>query len=467
MKIGESIINEIIKEKDVISASVVGSYSDNKNIEKIGDLDIVVICKKLSKKIFLKILRRVKNKKYNYNIMINSTFGPMKISSDKSLPVHLMIYDINSHIDHVIKSPFTCYDWERSKIYRGKPLRKIFSANQLQLNDFTNTRRTSKEYLQDVKKGKISIREYKFKNNKIYLKKKYVSLDPRNRGEFVYHIINFLVINLYKFINQKNIKPNKKKFETLFFKIINKNKKIFKKFKILKSNKENKKLVYDKDVINLALNFLKRFNNYIEKIKSEYLELNFVRHAQTSLNKKNKFLGIRSNPKIIKQTRKKINNIKYNYIITSTLLRSKMTKSLFHASKYLVNNLVNEIDYGIVDGLTIKQTKNKYPYLFKKWKKKIDVKFPEGENTNNVKKRAIKFIKFLKRKFENGSKILIISHSYFLRVFLSIILKIDLYKAFNIKIDHLKIFQFIKKGDKIYSNLNRLDQQNIFNQLHD
>ncbi len=466
MKIGESIINEIIKEKDVISASVVGSYSDNKNIEKIGDLDIVVICKKLSKKIFLKILRRVKNKKYNYNIMINSTFGPMKISSDKSLPVHLMIYDINSHIDHVIKSPFTCYDWERSKIYRGKPLRKIFSANQLQLNDFTNTRRTSKEYLKDVKKGKISIREYKFKNNKIYLKKKYVSLDPRNRGEFVYHIINFLVINLYKFINQKNIKPNKKKFETLFFKIINKNKKIFKKFKILKSNKENKKLVYDKDVINLALNFLKRFNNYIEKIKSEYLELNFVRHARTSLNKKNKFLGIRSNPKIIKQKRKKINNIKYNYIITSTLLRSKMTKSLFHASKYLVNNLVNEIDYGIVDGLTIKQTKNKYPYLFTKWKKKIDVKFPEGENTNNVKKRAIKFIKFL-RKFENGSKILIISHSYFLRVFLSIILKIDLYKAFNIKIDHLKIFQFIKKGDKIYSNLNRLDQQNIFNQLHD
>lgn len=466
MKIGESIINEIIKEKDVISASVVGSYSDNKNIEKIGDLDIVVICKKLSKKIFLKILRRVKNKKYNYNIMINSTFGPMKISSDKSLPVHLMIYDINSHIDHVIKSPFTCYDWERSKIYRGKPLRKIFSANQLQLNDFTNTRRTSKEYLKDVKKGKISIREYKFKNNKIYLKKKYVSLDPRNRGEFVYHIINFLVINLYKFINQKNIKPNKKKFETLFFKIINKNKKIFKKFKILKSNKENKKLVYDKDVINLALNFLNRFNNYIEKIKSEYLELNFVRHARTSLNQKNKFLGIRSNPKIIKQTRKKINNIKYNYIITSTLLRSKMTKSLFRASKYLVNNLVNEIDYGIVDGLTIKQTKNKYPYLFKKWKKKIDVKFPEGENTNNVKKRAIKFIKFL-RKFENGSKILIISHSYFLRVFLSIILKIDLYKAFNIKIDHLKIFQFIKKGDKIYSNLNRLDQQNIFNQLHD
>ena len=52
MKIGESIINELIKEKEVISVSIVGSYTENKNIEKIGDLDIVVICKKLSKKIF-------------------------------------------------------------------------------------------------------------------------------------------------------------------------------------------------------------------------------------------------------------------------------------------------------------------------------------------------------------------------------------------------------------------------------
>ena len=32
----------------------------------------------------------------------------------------------------------------------------------------------------------------------VYLKKKYVKIDSRNRGEFVYHIINFLVIfNIY------------------------------------------------------------------------------------------------------------------------------------------------------------------------------------------------------------------------------------------------------------------------------
>ena len=143
-----------------------------------------------------------------------------------------------------------------------------------------------------------------------------------------------------------------------------------------------------------------------------------------------------------------------------------MTKNLFRSSKHLVSNLLNEIDYGIVDGLTTKETKNKYPYLFKKWQKKIDVRFPQGENTNDVKIRAIQFFKILK-KFKNGSKILIISHSYFLRVLISMILKIDIYNAFKIKIDHLKIFQFLKKGRNIYSNLNRLDQQNILNQSHD
>ena len=62
MKIGEAIINELIKEKDVISASIVGSYSENKDIKKIGDIDVVVICKKLTKKVFLKILKRAKKK---------------------------------------------------------------------------------------------------------------------------------------------------------------------------------------------------------------------------------------------------------------------------------------------------------------------------------------------------------------------------------------------------------------------
>ena len=65
MKIGESIIQELIKDKDVISATIVGSYSEKKNIEKIGDLDVVVICKKLTKKIFKRLNNKIKKKNFN------------------------------------------------------------------------------------------------------------------------------------------------------------------------------------------------------------------------------------------------------------------------------------------------------------------------------------------------------------------------------------------------------------------
>ena len=62
MKIGENIIQELIKDKDVISATIVGSYSE-KNIDEIGDLDIVVICKKLSKKVFKRLNKKNRKKK--------------------------------------------------------------------------------------------------------------------------------------------------------------------------------------------------------------------------------------------------------------------------------------------------------------------------------------------------------------------------------------------------------------------
>ena len=42
-----------------------------------------------------------------------------------------MYYDIEAHKNHVIESPFTCYDWERSKSYIGKSLREIYPVGKI------------------------------------------------------------------------------------------------------------------------------------------------------------------------------------------------------------------------------------------------------------------------------------------------------------------------------------------------
>ena len=149
-----------------------------------------------------------------------------------------MIYDIDSHIDHVTSSPFTCYDWERSKLYRGIPLKKIYPVNYLQLRDFFTVRRNSKEYLKDLSRNRISIRKYFFTKKRVRISKKYIKIDERNRGEFVYHIINFLIINLNKFLDGKNIKLSDKMFNKIFLKITNNNNSLLRKFKILKKIKK-------------------------------------------------------------------------------------------------------------------------------------------------------------------------------------------------------------------------------------
>ena len=246
MNLGQKILNNVFKNKNVISASIVGSYTESKNLDKIGDIDVVVICKKLSRKLIKNLIQNVyKINKDNFKrkIIVNSFFGPLKISSKKLLPVHLMIYDVNSHKDHVTSSPFTCYDWERSKLYKGISLKQIFPVRNLQLSDFNNARRSSNEYLKDLTRNRISIREYDFKNKKVIIKKKFIKIDKRNRGEFVYHIISFLIINFNKFIQNKNIKIKDNKFDNFFLKITNNDRKLLKDFKNLKQKKRKKIII--------------------------------------------------------------------------------------------------------------------------------------------------------------------------------------------------------------------------------
>ena len=56
----------------------------------------------------------------------------------------------------------------------------------------------------------------------------------------MYHIINFLIINLYKFIKNKNIKISKNEFKRLFIEITKNNKDLYNQFLILESNKKKK-----------------------------------------------------------------------------------------------------------------------------------------------------------------------------------------------------------------------------------
>ena len=122
-RLRKTIINKIVielkKQKNIKSLTFVGSFIDKKNYDEINDIDLIVVTKKLNKTIFnnyLKIISKVNPVKLKINrnkLKINSSFGPLKFNNFKNeIVIHLMIYDIEGHIDHVIKSPFTVFDWD-------------------------------------------------------------------------------------------------------------------------------------------------------------------------------------------------------------------------------------------------------------------------------------------------------------------------------------------------------------------
>ena len=79
------ILQNLYKINGVISVTITGSISNNINFNKISDIDTVVVVKNLDKKIFNKCIESIKNisikvsKKEKYQIIINSSFGPLKL----------------------------------------------------------------------------------------------------------------------------------------------------------------------------------------------------------------------------------------------------------------------------------------------------------------------------------------------------------------------------------------------------
>jgi hypothetical protein len=76
--------------------------------------------------------------------------------------------------------------------------------------------------------------------------------------------------------------------------------------------------------------------------------------------------------------------------------------------------LLNEIDYGLAEGLTLKELNDKFPELVQSWQKNEDPKFPAGESQLDVSNRLQNFI----NKGFTKNKTAIVTHNVVLRTLL-------------------------------------------------
>jgi ribonuclease H / adenosylcobalamin/alpha-ribazole phosphatase len=462
----------LLKNKEVKSVTITGSFFEKK-IDAISDIDTVVIVNKLNKKIYRECISSIKElqirkfTKKDYTIKINSTFGPLKLkNNDKTIVIHLMIYDIQGHIDHCTKSPFTCFDWQRSMNFSGIKMNEICEVKKLQLSDFVDTRRGIKNYIKDLKMNKITYREYVFKDKKYYQKKNLLTLTKFQKIEFYYHIIKFLIINYFKFENNVNKLPNEKEFKQTFNKII-KSKTLYNYYKILKNYKDNgieNKLLFNNKKIDL---FVNTFLSFINK-KNTNTNLIFLRHQRTPLND-GTFLGQRRDPGISKNLKFKIKTKNFAYIYSSPLRRAYET-AIKISKNIIIDKNLNEIDYGLYEGKNIKDIKKINSSFLMKWSKGIDMKFPKGENTKDIFLRTKKFTKKISKIISSekiNKPIIIVTHNVYLRCLIGNAYDINMRYWHLINIEHVKEFKFIYFEKKIIPDIDREQQINIFKRFYE
>ena len=189
-------------------------------------------------------------------------------------------------------------------------------------------------------------------------------------------------------------------------------------------------------------------------------KLILVRHGQTEMNAQKLYFG-KLNPPLndlgISQAygaKNKLLNINYDIIYSSPLERAKQTAEICN---YLDKNIIfdsnlEEINFGIFEGLNFKGISEKYPNEVKKmeedWK---SYNYITGESPKEMFQRAISFLKILDFSKTN----LIVAHWGIINCIVSYFISgsLDTYWKFKIKNGSIAIFE----GNFEFSYLTKLD----------
>ena len=168
------------------------------------------------------------------------------------------------------------------------------------------------------------------------------------------------------------------------------------------------------------------------------IRLILVRHGQTEYNNLHKIQGS-SNIDLNQTGRDQAKNIKLVYNIDkfyhTSLNRSKETLKIMLENynnniSIEENDLLIERSYGIFEGLTENEIKEKYSDLYTKWKENVNTDILNAEKVENVVKRINKFINLLISK--KDKIVLCVTHSGVLHSLYKYINNIDYSEYINI-----------------------------------
>lgn len=184
------------------------------------------------------------------------------------------------------------------------------------------------------------------------------------------------------------------------------------------------------------------------------MDIVFIRHGSTKLNHKgiyvgNTNVGLSEDGKSeIKKLSKGINNVTFDKIYCSPLIRARETAEILSKKKYILDDRIKEINFGIFEGLNYSEICEKYPMEAKAWSKDyLNYKIPEGESLMELFKRVEEFVEELnENKYE---KILVITHGGVISCALSNALNSKEY-FYKFKVLHGKVNVIASENNYMY-----------------
>ena len=469
--IQKTIFTNLTSISNVLSVTFVGSFVDHKDLSGISDIDTIVICDHLTEDVFNSCIEAVDSINLSdhglqeYILKINSSFGPLKFDEPNLAVIHLMVYDLQSHRQHVILSPFTCLDWERSESVVGMRLQQIFQVGRLQPRDFVEARRGVGNYLDDLKKGVISIRDYEFSRDSVSEVNRMHPLDDRHKGEYAYHIVRNLVQNGLKLMYGENKFYSLEKLEQGLEILMEGEASVhLNKFKELSKLKKERSTVYPEWTLSWVSTFIKDFQESFISRWENAQKISFMRHAQTALND-GTFLGQGRDPGILNKGIPAFqeNNIKTVY--SSPAKRCVETaKLIFPQVTITKDNRLKEINYASAEGMTFETLKIQHPKIIDEWSKGKDPNFPDGgENTSGVLSRLNNFLGEISGKIDGAT--VVMTHNVVLRCLIGEAHDIPQQNWHLLSIPHAEPLEFKIMAGRLISNIPRSQLGNIFTAL--
>lgn len=450
------LIERLYAVPGVVSVSIVGSLADGVDLANVSDIDTIVICDRLTKDLFEACVDSVSGLTAadlgggDRELYVNSMFGPLKFDTERQLVVHLMVYDVAGHRRHVIKSPFTCFDWERSRVHRGPHLAEIYPVLALQPRDFLAARRGIEDYIQDLDRGVISYRRYVFEDGAPTEQSTTMELDRKHRGEYAYHIVRNLVCNYTKFLAGQNCLRTEGEMIDLWRLLLQPLADGVPFYQDLREIKIARAENYPDDVVARVRDFAGRMSELLHATWDRAPAVRFVRHGRTALND-GSFLGQGRDPGLEADALTAALDWQPTRVICSPLRRCvDSARILVPDAEIVTDDRLKELNYGDAEGLTPAQLADAHPDMSAAWLRGEDPRFPNGENSADVTQRLQAFLDELNPVA--GENILIVSHNVVLRSLVGGLLGVPARDGFKLRPVHGDVLETLHHNGRLFPN---------------